>query len=238
MKKVLHIFLPSLLFLMSLPILAKYIIVTTVCKDYVITSSDGGYFTGTVCWEEYISTGGDGGGSSGGGFDGGGSGEPGSGDDGDSYLGTPIDEDGNGILDCWKDVVENGDYNLDSGDDFGPRTLNGENDYHYGIDIQATRGTVIYSPIHGQVINTAQSTSENQYNGAYVRARVAASDGIYEFVMIHMVTDSVIVEVGDTLSPGQPIGQVNCTGACGGDHLHLQVYEVTYPIDQITRKPK
>ncbi|MBP59452.1 MAG: hypothetical protein CMF07_10750 [Idiomarina sp.] len=148
-----------------------------------------------------------------------------------------MDDDADGILDCWKDVLANGDYNLDSGDDFGPRVLNGENDQHNGIDIQATRGTTIYSPIRGQVIDTAQSTSQHTNNGAHVRARVTASGTIYEFVMIHMVTDSVIVESGDSITPGQPIGEVNCTGACGGDHLHLQVYEVTYPINPITNKP-
>ncbi|MGM7318516.1 M23 family metallopeptidase, partial [Idiomarina sp. ST10R2A5] len=67
--------------------------------------------------------------------------------------------------------------------------------------------------------------------------QVTASGTIYEFVMIHMVTDSVIVESGDSITPGQPIGEVNCTGAFGGDHLHLQVYEVTYPINPITNKP-
>lgn len=57
--------------------------------------------------------------------------------------------------------------------------------------------------------------------------------------MIHMVTDSVIVEPGDSITPGQPIGQVNCTGECknNGNHLHFQVYEVINSIDPITKKP-
>lgn len=195
--------------------------VTTVCKSYTITSSDGGYWTGESCWEEYS-------GSSGGepteptGPDGGGGGNS-----SQTYLGTPTDTDANGTLDCWKDVTESGDYVLDSGDDYGPRVLNGESDFHHGIDIAANLGTPIYSPARGTVTDIAQSTAENSFNGAHVRMRFYRGGDYFEAVMIHMKEDTVIVEKGDSLVPGQPIGQVNSTGNSFGNHLHFQVYELT-----------
>jgi murein DD-endopeptidase MepM/ murein hydrolase activator NlpD len=54
------------------------------------------------------------------------------------------------------------------------------------------------------------------------------SNGIfYEAVMIHMKENSVNVNIGDTLVPGQPIGEVNSTGNSFGNHLHFQIYELT-----------
>lgn len=194
--------------------------ITTVCKKYTIMSSDGGYWTGENCWEEYS-------GSSGGGGTTDSSGSDTSGGGGlDSYQGTPTDADANNALDCWKDVTENGDYNLDSGDDYGPRVLNGESDFHHGIDISANLGTTIYSPANGTVTSIAQSTAENSYNGAHVRMRFYIGSSYYEAVMIHMKEDSVVVNVGDSLVPGQPIGEVNSTGNSNGNHLHFQVYEL------------
>ncbi|AWL10612.1 hypothetical protein HMF8227_00104 [Saliniradius amylolyticus] len=214
----------------SIPSLASTcgeIVQTKVCTDYTKFASDGTTWTGTTCWYEneyedhacYEE----------GGTDDGGSGSTGgTGADNDSsYLGTPVDNDADGQLDCWKDVVKDGDYHLDSGDDFGHRIIDGQDDHHKGIDIQATLGTQIYSPGYGRVRSTAQSTEESPYNGAHVRMRYTTSDGIeYEAVMIHMKKDSVIVNRGDIVKPGQLIGEVNSTGQSSGNHLHFQIYRI------------
>lgn len=191
--------------------------VTIVCKSYTITSSDGYSWSGSNCWEEYTETGSGGGGSS---YpDGGGSG--GSGD----YSGTPTDQDGDNAIDCWKDTTETGDYVLDESDDFGPRTLNGVTKPHNGIDIAATHGTVIYSPAYGIVEEAVQLESLGGVNGAFVRVNFTRGGIRYQAVMIHMKENSIVVDVGDLVVPGQAIGQVNSTGSSTGNHLHLQIYE-------------
>lgn len=209
------------------------------CKNTTINAAGVGgnrtWKSQTCWWEAIIGSG------SGGGSDhplpGGGSGISG---ETYGYSYNDYDLDGDHLNDCWKNVVEEGDHVLDDGDDFGMRVLNGQNDMHDGIDIQAPYGTIIRSPAYGEIIGVEQTDSGA--NGAYVRMRYMKDHTLYEAVMIHMVEDSPTVEVGSVVYPGSPLGMVNSTGASTGNHLHFQLYVIDTPIspdgiNPVTRKP-
>ncbi|MDV6317210.1 M23 family metallopeptidase [Idiomarina sp. HP20-50] len=221
-----------------LPKNASAVQFTHKCVTTVVTDvGSGTVWTGQTCWWE--AAGGGGGGSSSPDPLPGGTGS-GISDGSDAYVRNEFDTDGDYEFDCWKDVVENGDYYLDSGDDFGTRILNGEPDAHNGIDIQAPHGTIIRSPAYGKVKEV--SMIDDSPNGAFVRIRYIKNQVLYEAVMIHMIEGSPSVSPGDVVYPGQPVGAVNSTGASDGHHVHFEVKVITTPIspdgiNPITRKP-
>lgn len=208
------------------------------CTTTTIYGSGAGgpiSWTSQTCWWEI---------SGGGGFEGG-SDYPfpvGGGHSGGSttYSHNDFDTDGDNEMDCWKRLVADGDHYLDDGDDFGMRVLGGENDMHYGIDIQAPYGSIIRSPAYGVVI--AVERTDTGLNGAYVRMRYIKNQTLYEAVMIHMVEESPNVDIGDVVYPGTPLGMVNSTGSSTGDHLHFQLYVIDTllspdGINPFTKKP-
>ncbi|WP_430596465.1 phage tail spike protein [Enterococcus sp. DIV0210g] len=100
--------------------------------------------------------------------------------------------------------------------EFGPRTLDGVEEFHNGIDIVNNNSTTpIYAAQAGEVII---STFENSY-GNYVV--ILHADGIYTGYA-HM--SERIVSVGDTVNRGQQIGNMGNTGNSYGAHLHFQFF--------------
>lgn len=128
----------------------------------------------------------------------------------------PWDSNGDGLVDCFKSVVAGGNYSLSGGKKYGWRTLNGQPDFHGGVDIPAPVGSVIRNAQDGRV---AESGTDDK-NGNFIR--IYHSDGT-ETVYIHMKEPSK-AEHNTMLVAGAYIGQVGLTGQTYGPHLHFQIW--------------
>jgi murein DD-endopeptidase MepM/ murein hydrolase activator NlpD len=83
--------------------------------------------------------------------------------------------------------------------------------YHEGVDFSAPAGTSVYAPAKGTI-----AVAER----LFVRGGTVIIDhgfGVYSGTY-HL--SEVLVEVGQTVSPGQLVGKVGSTGLSTGNHLH------------------
>lgn len=105
---------------------------------------------------------------------------------------------------------------------YGPRSCGGCSSYHEGADFTAPAGTPIWAMASGVVVET----NAPGYSALGVHARIQhVIDGqVIETVYAHMTSGSLAVGVGDTVTAGQAIGGVGCTGSCTGNHLHFEVH--------------
>ncbi|HEX2042058.1 MAG TPA: peptidoglycan DD-metalloendopeptidase family protein [Acidimicrobiales bacterium] len=92
---------------------------------------------------------------------------------------------------------------------FGPRWGR----MHTGIDIGAPSGSAIRAAKGGTVISAG-------YNGGYGLAVVIDHGGGLTTLYGHC--SSISVGDGASVSQGQTIGAVGCTGSCTGPHLHFE----------------
>jgi hypothetical protein len=141
------------------------------CVYHTVTSSEGDVWPNKTCWDIYSDNPDpdqldpdpffD---------DHGGGGFPNSGLTHAVYAGNDLDEDADSAIDCWKDITESGDYDLEFDQDFGPRPSG----KHNGIDIAAVLGTPIFSSAYMRITrldpNGIYNTIENPQtgNGAHV----------------------------------------------------------------------
>lgn len=107
-----------------------------------------------------------------------------------------------------------GDYRISSV--FGPRSSPGGigSTNHRGIDIAATAGTPVVSPISGEVIFAGSA------GGYGNQVQVRGDDG-YTHTFSHLQGFSV--KRGMTLQSGMQVGAVGTTGNSTGPHLHYEV---------------
>jgi murein DD-endopeptidase MepM/ murein hydrolase activator NlpD len=91
---------------------------------------------------------------------------------------------------------------------------------HQGHDILATEGTPVVAPRGGVVTWRAF-----QARGAGNYLVLDSADETYNYVFMHLRTDSVLVEVGDRVSTGQPLAQVGSTGSSSTPHLHFEIWD-------------
>jgi murein DD-endopeptidase MepM/ murein hydrolase activator NlpD len=89
---------------------------------------------------------------------------------------------------------------------------------HQGQDIMATAGTPIVAPRTGFV-----SWRAYQAGGAghYV---VLHGDDARDYVFMHMLDGSVVVQKGQQVPAGGRIGAVGATGRADGPHLHFEIW--------------
>ena len=85
---------------------------------------------------------------------------------------------------------------------------------HEGIDIDGYTGQPIVASKSGTVISAGDA------GDGYGSKVVIAHDGGFTTLYAHM---SRIGASGGSVSQGQVIGYVGCTGSCTGDHLHFEV---------------
>lgn len=106
---------------------------------------------------------------------------------------------------------------------FGARTdpIDGDEGYHYGIDIAAGEGTPIYAVAAG----TVQETGNNSY-GNYVI--VDHGNGLQS---LYAHCSEVLVEAGDTVADGGEIARVGMTGRATGNHLHFELWRAGKILD-------
>lgn len=101
---------------------------------------------------------------------------------------------------------------------------------HKGIDFAAPKGNSIFAAEDGVVIKVSHTCTHN-YAKTY-RTRCSCGGGFGNYVMVShgngLVTlyghcTDIYVNVGDTVSRGQTIATVGCTGYSTGNHLHFSV---------------
>jgi murein DD-endopeptidase MepM/ murein hydrolase activator NlpD len=88
---------------------------------------------------------------------------------------------------------------------------------HPGVDIGVPSGTPIRAADGGRVV-LIQSTGSS---GGYGNFTCLQHSGALQTCYAHQ--SSIGVSMGQSVSQGQTIGSVGCTGRCFGDHLHFEV---------------
>lgn len=91
---------------------------------------------------------------------------------------------------------------------------------HSGMDIGAPAGTEIVASDGGKVV----TAEPGDLGGFGVAVIIDHQNGLFT-LYAHMKTGSLAVNVGDTVSQGQKLGEVNNTGHSFGDHLHFNIQE-------------
>ena len=101
-------------------------------------------------------------------------------------------------------------------------------EHHTGVDLAGPSGGQVRSIGPGTVAmiwTTAQSGGSGGFGNALL-IRHDLLDGTFYSLYAHMQDGSVLVNQGDPVQAGQPIGAVDCTGYCTGPHLHFAVKRV------------
>ncbi len=88
---------------------------------------------------------------------------------------------------------------------------------HNGIDIAAAPGTPVIASAGGRVI----VAKLGGYNGGYGNMVIISHDNGIQTVYAHL--RDVYITQGQTVTQGQPIGEVGNTGRSSGPHLHFEV---------------
>lgn len=110
--------------------------------------------------------------------------------------------------------------------DFGYREhpIEGEEKFHYGIDIAADEGTAISCFADGTVTAVGESSSYGKY------AIVAHSGG---FSTLYAHCSKICVSSCATVKEGQKIAEVGHTGEATGPHLHFEIHSGDTYLDPI-----
>ncbi|UQN06060.1 peptidoglycan DD-metalloendopeptidase family protein [Deinococcus sp. QL22] len=98
--------------------------------------------------------------------------------------------------------------------------------FHGGIDLAAPTGTPIYAAASGSVTQSGY--------GAY-GLNVFTDNGNSTLVYGHM--SRTAVSAGQTVSRGQLIGYVGCSGICTGPHLHFEIRLGGQTVDPLALLP-
>ena len=88
---------------------------------------------------------------------------------------------------------------------------------HQGHDVFAASGTPVASVFDGKV-----SWRQYQAGGAGNYLVIQGTDG-RDYVYMHLLAPAT-VEAGQTVTAGQIVGSVGCTGRCSGAHLHFELW--------------
>jgi len=107
---------------------------------------------------------------------------------------------------------------------FGSRMhpIEGEERFHYGLDISASHGDDIFAFAGGEVITA-------EYSDSYGNYIVIRHDDTYSSLYAHC--SKLLVSRGDAVSAGQKIALVGQTGLATGPHLHFELRENDVCID-------
>ena len=97
---------------------------------------------------------------------------------------------------------------------------------HTGIDIGAKQGQNIKSPIGGKVVGKVPSNKSNGYGNLL---QVKDENGAVHYFG-HMENPSAL-KPGDTVKPGDKLGNVGNTGNSTGSHLHYEVKQNGLSVD-------
>ncbi len=105
---------------------------------------------------------------------------------------------------------------------FGFRNIDGNENFHTGVDIAAERGTDILGASEGTIVDIGVSKSL----GNYIEIQ---STGGAKFLYAHC--DETFGEKGNIVKKGEVIGKVGSTGDSTGNHLHFSIIKDEKYID-------
>ena len=105
---------------------------------------------------------------------------------------------------------------------FGPRLLNGNFDFHRGVDIRGPLGTDIYAMAEGLVFSVNHSSGSIQIE----HPALTSSTGGTVYSRYSHLSSIKNFELGDPVEAGQVIGGMGNTNA-NNVHLHFEVREDT-----------
>jgi murein DD-endopeptidase MepM/ murein hydrolase activator NlpD len=111
---------------------------------------------------------------------------------------------------------------LTSGFGYRIHPIYGTSRLHAGVDFGAATGTAIRAAESGTVVSAG---SQSGYGNATV---IDHGNGL---ATLYGHQSSISVSTGQTVTRGQVIGRVGCTGACTGPHLHFEVRRNGTPVD-------
>ena len=97
---------------------------------------------------------------------------------------------------------------------FRDNPVNGEDDFHAGLDIAAAEGAPVKAALGGQVMHTGY----NKLRGYYAIVRHA--NGVQT---LYQHLSYIFVRGGETVEQGEVIAAVGSTGLVTGPHLHLEL---------------
>ena len=100
---------------------------------------------------------------------------------------------------------------------FGRREspVDGEGEFHYGLDLAVAEGTEIYAFADGTVRAVGDSSSLGHY-------LILDHAGGYSTLYAHC--SRVIAAAGNAVALGEPIAEVGQSGNATGPHLHFELY--------------
>ncbi len=101
---------------------------------------------------------------------------------------------------------------------YGWRTLNGQKDFHYGIDLRAAVGTPIRATDGGIVSYVGTPTG---VSASYGKLIIIDHQNGFRSYYAHL--SRFDVKVGDAVYQGQVIGKTGVTGNITGPHLHFEI---------------
>jgi murein DD-endopeptidase MepM/ murein hydrolase activator NlpD len=87
---------------------------------------------------------------------------------------------------------------------------------HEGQDVFAKAGTPLVAVRAGTVVETGDDGGRGNYIAIW------SPEPRITFVYLHMRAPTRLGE-GESVDAGRRVGAVGCTGACWGDHLHLEM---------------
>jgi murein DD-endopeptidase MepM/ murein hydrolase activator NlpD len=104
------------------------------------------------------------------------------------------------------------------GSGYGNRVLNGEPDFHRGIDLSTPVGTPVFSVLPGKVVYVGDSTGYGQV--VIISHQDKGISTLYGHV------SSINTSAGATVSAGDIIAKSGNIGKSTGPHLHLEIRKV------------
>ena len=112
---------------------------------------------------------------------------------------------------------------------FRKNPVNGEDDFHAGIDIAAAEGTSVITALSGQVTETGYSASRGNYLVVHHRGGLQT---LYQHLSCSLVRN------GESVADGQVIATVGSTGLSTGSHLHFELIVDGLRVNPLTQFPQ
>ncbi|WP_289138406.1 peptidoglycan DD-metalloendopeptidase family protein [uncultured Brevibacillus sp.] len=106
-------------------------------------------------------------------------------------------------------------------------TINGNREFHTGIDLVKTHQAPINAFVAGEVIHAKEGVAGSGFGGYGIVVAIRDPETGHLHCYAHL--DSVAVKVGDKVKQGQLIGRQGNTGQSTGSHLHYEIRKSSSP---------